>query len=113
MAAPVKLRSASVDDLRALRKNPTGKMLMVNFGLPGVRRARSSYPQLLETYLWYRSRDFEFVSVSVDAPTERAKVEKFLIKTHSAVRNLQVNTDDVYAVMKAFDPSRESAFPSR
>ena len=111
MAAPVELRSASVDDLRALRKNPTGKMLMVNFWATWCAPCQIEYPQLLETYLWYRSRDFEFVSVSVDAPTERAKVEKFLIKTHSAVRNLQVNTDDVYAVMKAFDPSWESGVP--
>ena len=29
-----------------------------------VRPLPTEYPQLLETYLWYRSRDFEFVSVS-------------------------------------------------
>jgi hypothetical protein len=38
-------------------------------------------------------------------------VQKFLEKTHSAVRNLQVDTDNVYKVMAAFDKNRESGVP--
>jgi len=111
LAAPVSLKSASLDELRALRKNATDKTLMVNFWATWCAPCQSEYPQLLESYLWYRSRDLEFVSVSVDAPGQKAKVERFLNKTHSAITNLQVDTDDVYAVMKAFDPSWESGVP--
>jgi peroxiredoxin len=110
-ATPVSLKSASLDDLRALRKNATDKTLMVNFWATWCAPCQTEYPQLLESYLWYRSRDFEFVSVSVDAPGEKAKVERFLNKAHSAITNLQVVTDDVYSVMKAFDPNWESGVP--
>ena len=61
--------------------------------------------------LWYRSRDFEFVSVALNTPDEHASVQKFLDEHHSAVRNLIIDTDDVYAVQAAFDPKWESGVP--
>ncbi len=36
---------------------------------------------------------------------------QFLGQTHSAIRNLQVDTDDVYGVMAAFDRSWDSGVP--
>jgi thiol-disulfide isomerase/thioredoxin len=111
MALPVAVKGATLDDLRRLRKNSTDKTVMVNFWATWCAPCQTEYPQLLETYLWYRSRDFEFVSVSVDDPAQRSKVERFLAKTHSAIENLQVDTDDVFAVMKSFDPSWESGVP--
>ena len=110
-ATPVTLESVSLGDLGKLRKNPTGKTLLINFWATWCGPCQIEYPQLLETYLWYRSRDFEFVSVSVNTPEEKAAVQKFLDKTHSAVRNLLVDTDDVYAVMAAFDPAWDSGLP--
>jgi thiol-disulfide isomerase/thioredoxin len=110
-ATPVTLQCASLTELGTLRKNPTGKTLMVNFWATWCAPCQIEYPQLLETYLWYRSREFEFVSVSVNTPEEKPAVQKFLDKTHSAVRNLLVDTDDVYAVMAAFDPAWDSGLP--
>ena len=107
----VTLEMASLDQLHALRSNPTGKTLMVNFWATWCAPCQIEYPALLETYLWYRSRDFEFVSVSMNTPAEKAVVERFLKKTHSGVRNLLVQTDDVYATMAAFDPSWDSGLP--
>lgn len=110
-AQPVKVETAKLDDLGKLRANSTGKMLMVNFWATWCAPCQAEYPTLLETYLWYRSRDFDFISVSVDDPAQRPAVQKFLDKTHSAIRNLQVDSDDVYAVMAAFDKSWESGVP--
>jgi hypothetical protein len=61
--------------------------------------------------LWYRSRDFEFVSVALNTPEEKAAAQKFLDEHHSAIRNLIIDTDDVYAVQAAFDPTWESGVP--
>ena len=110
-AEPVKLESANAAALGKLRANSTGKMLMVNFWATWCAPCQTEYPALLETYLWYRSRDFDFVSVSVDAPDQKPAVLKFLQKTHSGIRNLQVDTDDVYAVMAAFDKTWDSGVP--
>jgi thiol-disulfide isomerase/thioredoxin len=111
MKTPVSLQTASLDDLKTLRGNPTGKTLMINFWATWCSSCQIEYPMLLETYLWYRSRDFDFVSVAVNSPAEEAAVQRFLQKTHSAVRNLRVDSDDVYAVMAAFDPKWESGVP--
>jgi thiol-disulfide isomerase/thioredoxin len=108
---PVEVQTVSLDGLKALRANAGGKTLMVNFWATWCAPCQREYPALLETYLWYRSRDFEFVSVSVDEPAQRAAVARFLKQVHSPIRNLQVDTDDVYRIMAAFDTAWESGVP--
>jgi peroxiredoxin len=111
LALPVDVETATLVELTRLRSNPQRKLLLVNFWATWCAPCKSEYPKLLETYLWYRSREFDFVSVAVDAPEQRAAVAKFLKVVHSGVRNLQVDTDDVYGVMAAFDRSWESGVP--
>jgi thiol-disulfide isomerase/thioredoxin len=111
LARPVKVEAAALPELTKLRSNPDKKFLMVNFWATWCAPCVIEYPKLLETYLWYRSRELDFVSVSVDEPGQRAGVEKFLKQAHSGVRNLQVDTDDVYGVMAAFDKTWESGVP--
>jgi thiol-disulfide isomerase/thioredoxin len=111
MAKPVTLETVSLDGLKKLRTNPTGKTLMINFWATWCGPCQTEYPELLTTYLWYRSRDFEFVSVALNTPEERTSVQKFLDEHHSAVRNLIIDTDDVYAVQAAFDQKWESGVP--
>jgi thiol-disulfide isomerase/thioredoxin len=110
-AKPVTLETVSLEELKKLRTNPTGKTLMINFWATWCGPCQVEYPELLTTYLWYRSRDFEFVSVALNTPDERAGVERFLKEHHSAVRNLIIDTEDVYAVQAAFDPTWESGVP--
>lgn len=111
LATPVQVETATAADLKELRGNPTGKMLMVNFWATWCGSCRVEYPDLLTTYLWYRNRGFEFVSVSMDSPDSRAAVQQFLEENHSAIRNLHVDTEDVYALQRAFDPSWQSGVP--
>ena len=110
-AQPVTLKTATPQVLRDLRRNPTGKLLLINFWATWCGPCQVEYPELLQSYLWYRSRDFEFISVSVDAPSSRAAVMHFLQEQHSAVQNYQVDSDDVYAIQAAFDPKWQSGVP--
>lgn len=111
MARPVTLELATAEDLKKLRANPTGKTLMVNFWATWCGPCQVEFPELLTTYLWYRSREFEFVTVSLNTPQERGSVARFLEEHHSAVRNLLIDSEDVYAMQAAFDARWESGVP--
>lgn len=111
MAKPVTLELATAEDLKKLRANPTGKTLMVNFWATWCGPCQVEFPELVTTYLWYRSREFEFVTVSLNTPQERGSVMRFLEEHHSAVRNLIIDSEDVYAMQAAFDAKWESGVP--
>lgn len=108
---PVVIETVTKDGLKKLRSNPNGKMLMINFWATWCGSCRIEYPELLTTYQWYNDRDFDFISISVDSPENRADVLKFLNKVHSPIRNMQVDSEDVYAIQSAFDPAWKSGIP--
>ncbi len=108
---PVNLEMATPEVLKTLRSNSSGKFLMVNFWATWCGPCVEEFHDLLNTYLWYRSRNFELVTVSANAPEEKADVLKFLQGEHSAVRNLLFSSDDTYAMQAAFDPKWDSGVP--
>ena len=59
----------------------------------------------------YRSRPFEFVSISENQPEEKALVLKFLERQQASNRNLLFATPDTYGLQTAFDPEMPGAVP--
>ncbi len=111
LAEPVTVEAVSAEGLRALRRNPTGKVLLVNFWATWCGPCLTEFPDLQTTFRMYRRRDFDFVTVSTNLPDERRGVLKALQKYHATTRNLHFDSDDVYAMQAAFDARWESGVP--
>ena len=101
-AKPVAIEPASADVLKGLRANPLGKVLLVTFWSTKCSRCAAEFPDLITSYLWYKTRPFDMVTVSTDGPAAQADVEKFLEDEHSAVRNLQFSSADAASLQQAF-----------
>lgn len=110
-AEPVMLQAATADDLKKLRANPTGELLLVNFWATWCGPCITEFPALETTYRMYRGRDFEFVTVSANLPDEKEGVLNMLRKQHASGRNLQFASEDTYAMQAAFDPKWEAGVP--
>ena len=75
---------------------------MVAFYSVKCARCSAEFPGLITSYLWYKSRPFDLVTVSTDGPAAQADVQKLLDDQHSAVRNLQFASADASALQQAF-----------
>ena len=107
----VPLTMAGADDLKKLRQNGTGKLLLINFWATWCVPCAAEFPALEATYRMYRPRTLEFVSVSVNDPEERAAVMKFLQEHGATHDNRLFATSDVYGLQAAFDPNTPGAVP--
>jgi thiol-disulfide isomerase/thioredoxin len=110
-AAPVTVEMAGADDLKRLRQNGTGKLLMINFWATWCAPCASEFPDLETTYRMYQPRSLEFVSVSVNDPEERSAVLQFLQAHHASHPNRLFATSDVYGLQAAFDPALPAPVP--
>lgn len=108
---PVNLEMAGEGELKKLRPNPTGKLLLVNFWATWCGPCVTEFPELQTTYRMYRKRGFDFVSVSSDDPEDKPKVMEFLKKNQASSRNLQFATPDTFGLQAAFDPAMPAAVP--
>src|ERR1019366_10153692 len=103
---PVVLDPAGLDRLKALRKNGTGKLLLVDFWATWCGPCTAEFPEFQKMYRMYRKRPFDLVTVSVNFPDESKGVLKFLNEQHASTRNLILATNETYDEMAAFDPGR-------
>jgi peroxiredoxin len=108
---PVKLQPASAEDLKALRKNQTEKLVLVNFWATWCGPCFKELPDLESMYRMYGHRAFELVTVSINYPDEQPGVLSALQKQHATSRNLLLGSTDIYALMSAFDPEWNAAVP--
>src|SRR6266852_2646714 len=104
---PVTVEMATADDLKKLRSNPSGKMMLVSFWATWCGSCIDEFADFQDTFRMYKNRDLELITVAANMPDEKPSVVKMLNKKHATSRNLLFATNDTAALQAAFDPRWE------
>jgi peroxiredoxin len=108
---PITVDIAAADDLKRLRENSSKRMTLISFWATWCGSCIDEFDDLEDTYLMYKVRDFDLVTVSANMPDEKESVLRMLNKKRATSKNLLFASSDTEALQKAFDPAWESAVP--
>jgi peroxiredoxin len=110
-AEPVKLTTASLDDIKTLRANATDKTMIVYFWSTKCKECMANFLDYENTYRMYRHRKFGMVTVSTDKPSDQAKVTDFLQQQHASGTNVQLDSSDAKALQAAVGAKWKTSEP--
>lgn len=82
---PVDVEPLEAAGAAALRKNGTNKLRLINVWATWCGPCVTEFPELVTTARKFGTRDFEFISISADAPKDAAKVKAFLEKRNAGL----------------------------
>jgi peroxiredoxin len=109
---PVSLEKANLDQLKELVQNKGNtKYRLINLWATWCGPCVAEFSGLVESYHMYRQRDFEFVTISMDAPKNFDKTLQFLKSKMASNKNLIYDGTDKYALIEAIDPKWQGAIP--
>ena len=108
---PVLLDSITESGIKDLVKNNGDKLRLINIWATWCGPCVTEFDDFITINRMYRSRDFEFISLSADDPGTKDKVYKFLQKHQASNTNYLFNTDNKYALIEAVDPKWQGALP--
>lgn len=108
---PVEVQKIGAEELKALRKNDSGKLRLVNFWATWCGPCVTEFPDLVTINRMYRLRAFEMVTVAANYPEEEKEVLSFLKKQQASGKNLLFGDRDKYKLMDAFDPQWNDSLP--
>lgn len=123
---PVTLASADVQTIEKLVANDTPALRLINVWSTSCGPCLVEFSGLVKTYRRFQNHPLEFITISVDPPTQRNTVASFLEQNHAAVaertepllkaagretNNLLFSGEDLEDLAKALDPEWTGAQP--
>jgi peroxiredoxin len=108
---PITVDTATADELQKLRANSSKRMTLISFWATWCGSCIDEFEDLEDTFLMYKVRDFDLVTVSANMPDEKDGVLRMLKKKRATSKNFLFSSSDTEALQKAFDPAWESAVP--
>jgi peroxiredoxin len=108
---PVTLEAIDVNGIKDVLKNTSDKLRLINVWATWCGPCVSEFSSFIEMNRMYRGRDFEFVSISADNPSNRQKALKFLQKQQASGSNYIFSSEDKYELIEAIDPNWQGALP--
>ena len=108
---PVTLDSITIEGIKDLLKNNSGKLRLINVWATWCGPCVSEFSDFIIINRMYRRRDFEFVSISADDPGRFSKALQFLKSEQASSTNYIFGSEDKYQLMDAIDPKWPGALP--
>lgn len=108
---PVTLEMIDEEGIKALLKNSSDKLRLINVWATWCGPCVTEFPELITMNRMYRGRDFEFISISADEPSKKEKALQFLKKKQASSTNYIFSLDDKYKLIEAIDPKWQGALP--
>jgi thiol-disulfide isomerase/thioredoxin len=108
---PVSLQMIDEAGIRKLVRNDSKKLRLINVWATWCGPCVIEFPELVTINRMYRGREFEFVSISADAPENKEQALGFLKKQQASSSNYIFSIDDKYKLVEAVDKEWPGALP--
>ena len=108
---PVSLQAIDEAGIRAMVRNDSKKLRLINVWATWCGPCVVEFPELVAINRMYRGREFEFVTISADAPENKDQALAFLKKQQASSSNYIFSIDDKYKLIEAVDKEWPGALP--
>jgi peroxiredoxin len=102
-AEPVAIAPIDTDAVKALSKNDSKKLRLINVWATWCGPCVNELPELVTMNRMYRKRDFEMITISMDAPEKQDKALEMLKELHVSSKNYLYTGTNKDKLVEALD----------
>src|SRR6267142_1752425 len=110
-AEPVKIAAIDAAAVKALAKNDSDKLRLINVWATWCGPCVTELPELVTMNRMYRKRKFEIITISMDDPKKQDAAQDMLQKLHVSTTNFIFTSDKKDALVEALDPQWPGPVP--